>query len=122
MAWGLVAVVLVSTSAEILPFHFLLPWQWLKTLTLILAVYGLLWIVGYAASMSRFPHHVSERALSGRFGALDDAIIPWKVISSVEVHRKKFAAGAPSKPVTIPAKLPSLPTVKRSSESSSCHR
>jgi hypothetical protein len=94
LAWGLVAVVVVSTPAEVLLFHFLLPWQWLKTLTLILAVYGVFWIVGYAASMSRFPHMVSDRALLVRFGAMDDVVIPWPIISSVEVNRKKFLAGA----------------------------
>lgn len=94
LAWGLVAVVLVSSPAEIFLFHLLLPWEWLKMLTLILAVYGLFWIIGYAASMSRFPHVVSDRALLVRFGAMDDVVIPWPIILSVEVNRKKFPAAA----------------------------
>ena len=93
LVWGLVVLVVVSAPAEILLFHVLLPWEWLKTLLLILGIYGVFWVFGYAASFSRFPHRLTNAALLVRSGAMGDAIVPLASVASVTVARQKFDMG-----------------------------
>jgi hypothetical protein len=61
-------VIAVLTLVEVVPVHFLVPWAWLRTVLLVLGVYGFLWAVGYYQGWRRRPHHLTDGVLVLRSG------------------------------------------------------
>jgi len=67
--------------------HLLLPWDTVRLIADVLSVWGLLWMVGFLASMRVFPHLVDHHGLRVRQGTSADIRIPWEVIESVTAGR-----------------------------------
>lgn len=66
---GIVAVLL----------HALLPGS-VRTLALVLGMLGLVWLLGFVASLVCYPHVVSDERLRLRFGAFHDVAIPLSAV------------------------------------------
>jgi hypothetical protein len=81
----LFGLILFTTPVELLLFELLIPWAWLRVLLAVLAVYGLLWIAGYASSLRTLPHRVDAGALRLHYGLLGRVTIPYEAIESVEL-------------------------------------
>lgn len=83
---GLVMGVLVLvTPLEIAVLEILIPWHWLRIVTLVLALYGLLWVVMLFASLRSMPHRLEPYGLSLRYGVLAGGVIPYERIAEVQV-------------------------------------
>jgi hypothetical protein len=82
---ALFGLILFTTPVELFLFELLIPWTWLRVLLAVLAVYGLLWIAGYASSLRTLPHRVGEESLRLHYGLLGRVTIPYEAIESVEL-------------------------------------
>jgi len=72
--------------------HLLLPWDTVRLVALVLSVWGLLWMVGFLASMKVFPHLLDDDGLRVRHGTTVDVRIPWEAIASVTSRRGSVPA------------------------------
>jgi hypothetical protein len=82
---ALFGLILFTTPVELFLFELLIPWTWVRVLLAVLAVYGLLWIAGYASSLRTLPHRVGSRSLRLHYGLLGRATIPYDAVESVEL-------------------------------------
>lgn len=67
--------------------HLLLPWETVRLIVLVLSVWGLLWMIGYFASVRAFKHLLDDRGMRVRYGTTVDIPIPWEVVASVNRRR-----------------------------------
>lgn len=88
----LLIVVLFTTPVEVLLFELLIPWNWLRWLLLIAAIYALFWAFAFYASLVVLPHRIERAGVRLRYGALADATIPYDAITLVE-HRPLRPSG-----------------------------
>lgn len=54
----------------------------------VVGVYGLVWMLGMAASLTVHPHLVTDAGLRVRSGAHVDVTVPWHAVDSVAVHER----------------------------------
>lgn len=90
----LLLVVFITTPVEILLFELLLPWDWLKILLVIAAVYALLWVLAFYASLIVLPHRLGARALLIQNGFMARAELPYDQIESIAAQRKRPPDGS----------------------------
>lgn len=84
----------IFVSALELPVvHLLLPWETVRLIADVLSIWGLLWMVGFLASMKVFPHLVDAQGLRVRYGTSTDIHIPWDAIASVTSRRGSMPSG-----------------------------
>lgn len=85
-----VAMLVVTTPAELLLAELLLPWPIVKWILGIAALYGLLWIAGLAVSLRVLPHRLESRGLRLHYGLLASGFVPYSAIASVETGNVKL--------------------------------
>lgn len=56
-------------TIEIVVVHWLLPWPVARIIALVLGVMGVLWVLGFLASLSTRPHYVTDKTLAVRVDA-----------------------------------------------------
>jgi len=83
----LLIVVALTTPIEVLLIELLLPWGWLRWLLLIAAVYAVVWMVGFYASMTVLQHRVEEGGVRVRYGLLNEAFVPYAAIAEIRLER-----------------------------------
>ncbi|WP_154402559.1 hypothetical protein [Nocardioides speluncae] len=82
------ALWIFASAAEIPLFHVITPWASVRILLLAISVWGLLWMLGYFASLRVYPHSASDTTLTVRSGALTRIDLPWEAIESVKQTRR----------------------------------
>lgn len=75
--------------------HFLVPWEPVKLVLLVLGVWGLLWMLGYIAAMRVFPHLIDDDGLHIRHGASLDLLLRWGQIAAVRADRDRVPTNKP---------------------------
>ncbi len=80
-------ILLFTTPVEVFLMELLLPWAWLKWLLIILAIYGLFWVVGLYASMVVLPYRLDDSVVRLSYGILARAEIPYTDIMQVTSNR-----------------------------------
>ncbi|HLR45404.1 MAG TPA: hypothetical protein VK065_09480 [Brevibacterium sp.] len=70
---------------EIAVVHWLLPWPTVRLIALLLGVVGVLWVLGFLASLSTRPHWVTETVLAVRVDAHTMIRMDLSTIDSVAV-------------------------------------
>jgi hypothetical protein len=88
----LIAFIAVS-AIEIPILELLIPWRPVANVALFAGVYGLIWMIGLAASMVVHPHLVGPAGLRIRNSLTLDVGIPWASIASIEVRRRSMPPG-----------------------------
>lgn len=88
----LVIAVLFSVPVETLLFALLIPWQWLKVLFLILDIYALFWLLGFAAAISVLPHRLTPAGIQIYYGIATHGFVPYATIAEVR-HERLNASG-----------------------------
>jgi hypothetical protein len=73
--------------------HVLLPWETVRLVAVVLGVWGLLWMVGFLASMKVFPRLLDDDGLRVRNGTSVDIRVPWDAVASVTGRRRSVEAG-----------------------------
>lgn len=71
---------------EIAVVHWLLPWPVARIIALVLGVMGVLWVLGFLASLSTRPHYVTDETLAVRVDAR----------TVIRVERSRIAAATPA--------------------------
>jgi len=89
-------VLVLTTPLEIAILEILIPWPWLRIVTLVLALYAVLWVVMLFASLRSMPHRMTPQGLELRYGALAGGFIPYERIAEAHVamaRAPKFGDG-----------------------------
>lgn len=82
----LMVIGVVASLAEILVFHFLIPWEWLRIVALLLGAYSLLWVLALWAGCVVYPHLVSSTSVRIQFGHLKRIDLPIDSINQVRME------------------------------------
>jgi hypothetical protein len=78
----------VFVSALELPVaHLLIPWEPVRLALLIVGVWGLLWMIGFLASVRVFRHLLDDSSLRVRRGTGLDVTLRWEDIATVRAAR-----------------------------------
>jgi hypothetical protein len=89
---GAVSVLLwafiVVSAVELVVVHVLLPWERVRLAADVLGVWGLVWMLGLAASYSVYPHVVGDSGLRVRLGHRTDLVVPWDAVASIGVRER----------------------------------
>lgn len=83
-----VIALLFSAPVETLLFELVIPWHWLKVLFLMLDVYSIVWLLGFAAALTVLPHRLAPTGLHVSYGVGAQGFIPYTAI--VEVRRERL--------------------------------
>jgi hypothetical protein len=74
------------------------PWDPARWIVLVLSIWGLLWMVGFAASLKIHPHVVGDAGLRVRLAAGLDFTVPW---DDVETVSKRYRSLPSSRSVQV---------------------
>ena len=77
-----------ASGVEIVVVDLLIPWRTIGIIVLVIGVWGLLWMVGFLASLSVYPHLLSESAIRVRNGSSIDIAVPWDAIATISSQRR----------------------------------
>ena len=69
------------------------PWQPARWIVLVLGVWGLLWMIGYFASLKIHPHVVGDTGIRVRLSAGIDITVPWENIETVSKRYRSMPSG-----------------------------
>jgi hypothetical protein len=83
----IIVVFIFLSALETAVVHLLVPWEPARMALLIVGVWGLLWMLGYLASVRVFRHLLDDDGLRIRYGAHDDLRIPWYAMADVTAQR-----------------------------------
>ena len=88
-AVALLLWVFIGVSAvELVVVHVLLPWETVRRVADVIGIWGLVWMLGLAASYSVHPHVVTEAGLRIRQGHGVDLTVPWEAVASVGMRER----------------------------------
>jgi hypothetical protein len=77
-----------ASAAEMVVVHLLVPWPTVRIILLIISAWGLIWMIGFLASLKVHPHLLSDATLRVRHGASVDIAIPWNAVDTVVAQRR----------------------------------
>jgi hypothetical protein len=84
---------IVVSAVELVVVHVLLPWDTVRLVADVLGVWGLVWMLGLAASYSVRPHVVGESGLRVRLGHRVDLTVPWEAVATIGVRERSRDTG-----------------------------
>lgn len=91
---GMFLVLLIfTTPVEILLLELLIPWAWLRWVVLFLALYGLVWMFGFYASLVTVRHTVEPDGIRLRYGFLNELFVTFSALKHIRVHSAKAPDG-----------------------------
>jgi hypothetical protein len=76
-----------GSALEVPLVHVLIPWDAVRITVLALSVWGLLWMVGFLASLNVHPHLLGCEQVRLRNGPSTWVSVPWEAVESVAVRR-----------------------------------
>lgn len=79
-----------GSAVEVVVVHVLLPWESLRTVALVLGVWGLVWMIGLLASLRVYPHLMAPSYLRVRQGPRVDLLVPWDAVEAVVSRRREL--------------------------------
>lgn len=81
-------VFIVVSAIEVPVAHFIIPWPVVQIIALVIGVWGLIWMFGYAASLYVHPHAVGPSGLRVRNGATLDIALSWNDIDAIRIQKR----------------------------------
>lgn len=84
--WAFIGV----SALEIPVLHLILPWKVAEIIAVVIGVWGLLWALGYMASLRTRPHVVGPAGLRVRHGVTVDTPIGWDDVAGIRVRRRNL--------------------------------
>ena len=76
-----------GSALEVPLVHVLIPWDAVRITALALSVWGLLWMVGFLASLQVYPHLLGAAGIRLRNGPSTWVSVPWDAVESVVARR-----------------------------------
>ena len=77
-----------ASAVEVPVVHLLVPWESVRIVLLVVSVWGLMWMVGFLASLQVYPHQLTPAGLRIRHGASVDITLPWSAIATLTSRRR----------------------------------
>ena len=88
-AVALLLWVFIGVSAvELFVVHVLLPWETVRLVADVVGIWGLIWMLGLAASYKVHPHVITESGLLIRQGHGVEITVPWEAVASVGMRER----------------------------------
>lgn len=81
-------VFIVGSAIEVVVVHFIIPWPVVQIIALVIGVWGLLWMLGYAAALRVHPHAVGPTGLWVRNGSTVDIPLRWTDIDAIRIQKR----------------------------------
>ena len=81
------------SALELVVLHLILPWATVRTIALVLSLWGLLWMIGYLASLRVYLHLVGPDELRARYGTYVDVRVPWEAVAEVRLAKHRLPTG-----------------------------
>jgi len=69
------------------------PWRPARWIMLVISLWGLLWMIGFFASIKSHPHVVGARGIRVRMGASVDFTVPWDDVETVSKRYRSTPSG-----------------------------
>ncbi|HEU4349561.1 MAG TPA: hypothetical protein VFR35_17420 [Actinoplanes sp.] len=69
------------------------PWRPARWIVLVLSVWGLLWMIGFMASIKIHPHVLDATGIRVRLGAGIDTHVPWEDVETVGKRYRSMPSG-----------------------------
>lgn len=79
---------IVVGAVELVVLHLIVPWEALRIAFDIISLWGLIWMLGFSASLHVHPHLVTASGLRVRYGATIDVTVPWDAIATIGVRER----------------------------------
>jgi hypothetical protein len=79
---------IVVSAVELVAVHVITPWPTIRLVLDVVGVWGLLWMLGFTASLTVAPHLLDRSGLRVRQGVTVDVHIPWEAVASVSSRRR----------------------------------
>lgn len=79
----LIWVFIVVSAIEVVVVELLLPWETIRSIALVLGIWGVLWMVGLFASFVMHPHVVDDDGIRVRHSLSVDVTIPRDAIANI---------------------------------------
>jgi hypothetical protein len=84
----LLIVLLMTAPVELLLIELFVPWEVVRWVLLILAVYSLLWLLAFNGSLRVLPHRLGAEGVRLRYGLLATGVVPYDQIASVTLEMR----------------------------------
>jgi len=88
----LIAFMVVS-AIEVPILHLVLPWRTVQVISLVLGVWGVIWMIGILAILRVHPHVVAPSGLRVRNGLSVDIAIPWEAVAEIRLRNRTLEPG-----------------------------
>lgn len=85
-----------GSAVEVPIAHILIPWDGIRIAALTVGVWGVLWMVGFLASLNVYPHLFGDTGLRIRQGATVDITVPWSAIERFVVEPRNLPSSVRS--------------------------
>jgi hypothetical protein len=89
----LLTAFIVMSAIEIPILDLVLPWPVARIISLIVGVYGLLWMIGLMATLHVYPHLVGETGIRIRKSIALDLTVPWGNIRNIRARGRSLPPG-----------------------------
>lgn len=81
-------VFIIGSAIEVVVVHFIIPWPIVQIIALVIGVWGLIWMIGYAAALRVHPHAVGPTGLWVRNGSTVDVALRWSDIDAIRIQKR----------------------------------
>ncbi|SDU52452.1 hypothetical protein [Jiangella alkaliphila] len=81
-------VFIIGSAIEVLVVHFIIPWPVVQIIALVLGLWGLIWMLGYAAALLVHPHAAGPTGLWVRNGSTVDIALRWSDIDAIRIQKR----------------------------------
>jgi hypothetical protein len=83
----------LGSCVEAVVLHRVLPWERLRLVADLMSLWGVVWMLGYAATLATRPHVVTGESLVARAGAQAAVVLPWDQVASVTRKERSLDRG-----------------------------
>ena len=83
----------IGSAVELVALHLILPWEAVRLAADVLGIWGLIWMLGFAASMHVHPHLVTDTGLLVRNGHGPGLEVPWDDVVAVRSRERSLDSG-----------------------------
>jgi len=83
----IIGVFIFLSCIEVPVVHLLLPWEPVRLALLVVGIWGLLWMIGFLASMRVFQHLLTDACLRVRHGTRLDLKVNWDDVKTIRAVR-----------------------------------
>lgn len=81
---------IIGSAIELVALHLVLPWERVRLVADIVGIWGLLWMLGFAATNHVHPHLLVAEGLRLRSGHSVDVEVPWDAVERIGTRERSL--------------------------------